>query len=46
MPSKPIELPSEVANAFVADMREFFAAGRNSIKADEIAAQCSWSPTK
>ena len=26
MPSKPIELPSEVAKAFVRDMRAFFAA--------------------
>jgi hypothetical protein len=27
MPSKPIELPPEVAKAFVADMRAFFARG-------------------
>ena len=38
MPSKPIELPPKVAQAFVADMRAFFAE-KNTIKADEIAAQ-------
>jgi hypothetical protein len=37
MPRKPIELPLEVAKAFVKDMRAFFAAGYNTIKADEIA---------
>ena len=39
MPSKPIDLPPEVAEAFVADMRAFSAAGTNSIKRDEIAAR-------
>jgi hypothetical protein len=38
MPSKPIELPPEVAKAFVRDMRAFFAARHNTIKADGIAA--------
>jgi hypothetical protein len=38
MPSKPIELPPEVAKAFVADMRVFFAEP-NLIKRDEIAAR-------
>jgi hypothetical protein len=37
MPHKPIELPPEVAKAFVRDMRAFFAAGHNTIKADGIA---------
>jgi hypothetical protein len=39
MPSKPIELPPEVARAFVRDMRAFFAAGGTGAKADGIAAQ-------
>ena len=39
MPRKPIELPPEVAKAFVADMRAYFAAGNNTTKADEIAAR-------
>ena len=39
MPSKPINLPIEVAKAFVKDKRAFFAAGHNTIKADEIAAR-------
>jgi hypothetical protein len=30
---------AEVAKAFVRDMRAFFAAGHNTIKADGIAAQ-------
>jgi hypothetical protein len=38
MPRKPIELPPEVAEAFVADMRAFFAEA-NQIKRDEIAAR-------
>jgi hypothetical protein len=38
MPAKPIELPSEVAEAFVRDMRAFFAAGGTGVKADGIAA--------
>ncbi len=38
MPAKPIELPSEVARAFVRDMRAFFAAGGTGVKADRIAA--------
>jgi hypothetical protein len=36
MPRKPIELPPEIARAFVRDMKAFFAE-RNQIKADEIA---------
>jgi hypothetical protein len=38
MRSKPIELPPEVAKAFVKDMRAFFAAGGSGAKADGIAA--------
>ena len=38
MPRKPIELPPEVANAFVRDMRAFFAE-KNGVKADGIAAR-------
>jgi hypothetical protein len=38
MPSKPIELPPEVARDFVRDMRAFFAAGGTGAKADGIAA--------
>jgi hypothetical protein len=37
MPSKPIELPARVAQAFVRDMRAFFAAP-NTLNQDEIAA--------
>jgi hypothetical protein len=39
MPHKPIELPPAVARDFIRDMRAFFAAGHNTIKADAIAAQ-------
>jgi len=39
MPRKPIELPPEVAKAFVKDMRVFFDAGGTGPKADEIAAR-------
>jgi hypothetical protein len=39
MPSKPLELPPEVAKAFVRDMRAFFAAGGTGVKADGIAAR-------
>ena len=39
MPSKPLDLPLGVAKAFVKDMRAFFAAGDNTIKADEIASR-------
>jgi len=42
MPRKPIELPPEVAKAFVADMRAFHAAGHDTIKKDEIAARQLW----
>jgi hypothetical protein len=42
MPRIPIELPPEVARAFLADMRAFFAAGHNQIKKDEIAARQLW----
>jgi hypothetical protein len=38
MPSKPIELPPDVAQSFVQDMRAFFAAP-NTLKADEIAVR-------
>jgi hypothetical protein len=38
MPSKPIELPPEVAKAFVRDMKAFFKAGGTGLKADGIAA--------
>jgi hypothetical protein len=38
MPSKPIELPPEVAHDFAKDMRAFFAE-KNGIKRDEIAAR-------
>ena len=38
MPRRPIELPREVAPAFVRDMRAFFACGHDTIKADGIAA--------
>jgi hypothetical protein len=38
MPSKPIELPPRVAQAFVQDMRAFFAAP-NMLKQDEIAVR-------
>ena len=38
MPRKPIELPPEVAKAFVRDMRAFFAE-KNGVKADGIAAR-------
>jgi hypothetical protein len=38
MPSKPIELPPKVSQAFVKDMRAFFAA-RNTLKQDGIAAR-------
>ena len=38
MPSKPIELPPTVAQAFVQDMRAFFTAP-NTLKQDEIAAR-------
>lgn len=39
MPSKQIELPPEVAKAFVRDMRAFFKAGGTGAKADEVAAR-------
>jgi len=38
MPRKPLELPPEVARAFVRDMKAFFACGHDTIKADGIAA--------
>ena len=38
MPSKPMELPPRVAQAFLKDMRAFFAAP-NTLKQDEIAAR-------
>jgi hypothetical protein len=41
MPSK-IELPPRVAQAFVKDMRAFFAAP-NMLEQDEIAARQLWA---
>jgi len=38
MPSKPPDLPIEVAKAFVRDMRAFHAA-KGSLKKDAIAAK-------
>ena len=38
MPSKPIELPPQVAKAFVRDMRAFHAE-KSPIKRDEIASR-------
>lgn len=38
---KPIEIPPEIAQAFLADLRAFFKA-RNQLEEDEIAArQCT-----
>jgi hypothetical protein len=36
MPSKPVELPHDVAKAFVKNMRAYFAE-KNAIKGDQIA---------
>ena len=41
MSSKPLDLPIEVAKAFVRDMRAFHAA-KDSLKKDEIAAKQLW----
>jgi hypothetical protein len=41
MPSKPTELPREVALAFARDMRAFFKA-KDQLKLDEIAAGTGW----
>jgi hypothetical protein len=38
MPTKPLELPPKVAQAFVRDMRAFFKA-KNQLKQDEIASR-------
>jgi hypothetical protein len=38
MPRKLLELPTEIARAFVRDMRAFFAES-HAIKRDEIAAR-------
>ena len=38
MPTKSIELPPRVAQAFVKDMRAFFKA-KNQLKQDEIASR-------
>jgi hypothetical protein len=38
MPNKPLDLPMEVAKAFIKDMRAFFAE-KNGVKADGIAAR-------
>jgi hypothetical protein len=43
MPSKPIELPPQVAKSFVRDMRAFFKA-KNQLEQDEkIAARQCWA---
>ena len=42
MPRKSIDLPPEVARAFVTGMRVFFAVGHDTIKQDEIAARRLW----
>jgi hypothetical protein len=39
MARKPLDLPPEIARAFVKDMRAFFAAGGTGVKADGIAAR-------
>jgi len=39
---KPIELPPEVATAFVRDMRAFFRA-KDQLQQDEIAARQCWA---
>jgi len=41
MPRRPIELPPNVARAFVRDMRKFHAE-KDAIKRDEIAARQAW----
>jgi hypothetical protein len=38
MPRKPIQLPPEIARAFIRDLKAFFAE-ENPIKRDEIAAR-------
>jgi hypothetical protein len=38
---KPLDLPPEVAKAFMADMRAYHAE-ENAIKRDGIAARASW----
>ena len=38
MPSKPLDLPMEIAKTFIKDMRAFHAEP-NSIRRDEIAAR-------
>jgi hypothetical protein len=44
MPRKPIELPPDVARAFVRDMKAFFACGHDTVKADGIAAMQLHAP--
>jgi len=39
MPSKPIELPPEIAQAFVQDMKAFL----DQLAQDEIAARQCWA---
>lgn len=39
MPSKPLDLPVDVAKAFVKDMRAFFNAGGTGTRADGIAGR-------
>ena len=39
---KPIELPPQVARAFVRDMRAFFEA-KNLLRQNEIAARQCWA---
>jgi hypothetical protein len=38
MPKKPLDLPMQVAKAFIKDMRRYFAEP-NAIKRDEIAGR-------
>jgi hypothetical protein len=42
MPIKPIELPPEIAQAFVRDMKAVFKA-KTQLKQDEIAARQCWA---
>ena len=39
MPSKPIELPPEVAKAFVRDMKAFFAAGGTGVISRQMTSE-------
>jgi len=41
MPQKFLELPPEVARAFVRDMKAFFACGHDTIKEPTGSPRCS-----